>query len=156
MGSAIHHVGPLGSAALVKLSTNALMGVQVTVLAELIGLLERSGADAATALKASPTPRSRGAIPIRHPRTASRAIASTAAWSPAANYLSGSMLANNFAAQFPVELIEKDFGYTEAVAGSSEAVPTIAAARKVFQSAIAKGHARENMTSVVRLFTEPK
>jgi hypothetical protein len=32
----------------------------------------------------------------------------------------------------------------------------IAAARKVFQNAIAKGHARENMTSVVRLFTEPK
>ena len=50
MGSTVHHVGPLGSGALVKLSTNALLGVQVTVLAELIGLLRRSGADTSRAL----------------------------------------------------------------------------------------------------------
>jgi 3-hydroxyisobutyrate dehydrogenase len=37
LSSTIHHVGPLGSGALVKLSTNALLGVQVTVLAEMIG-----------------------------------------------------------------------------------------------------------------------
>ncbi len=42
MGSIITHVGPLGSGAIVKLSTNALL---VAVLAELIGLLMRSGAD---------------------------------------------------------------------------------------------------------------
>jgi 3-hydroxyisobutyrate dehydrogenase len=133
MGSAIHHVGPLGSGALVKLSTNALLGVQVTVLAELIGLLNRSGADAGAAL---------------------RAIAGTAAWSPVANYLSSSMLAANFAPQFPVELIEKDFGYTVEAAGSPEAVPTIAAARSVFQRAIESGFGADNMTGVVRLFTK--
>jgi 3-hydroxyisobutyrate dehydrogenase len=133
MGRAIHHVGPLGSGALVKLSTNALLGVQVTVLAELIGLLGRSGADAGRALQA---------------------IASTAAWSPAANYLSGSMLAANFAPQFPVELIEKDFGYTVEAAGSPQAVPTIAAARSVFQRAVESGFGADNMTGVVRLFTK--
>jgi 3-hydroxyisobutyrate dehydrogenase len=133
MGSTITHVGPLGSGAIVKLSTNALLGVQVTVLAELIGILKRSGADVAGAMKA---------------------IGGTAVWSPAANNLSGSMLAGNFAPQFPVELIEKDFGYALAVAGSTDAAPTIAAARDVFQKAIANGFGGENMTGVVRLFTK--
>jgi 3-hydroxyisobutyrate dehydrogenase len=133
MGSTITHVGPLGSGALVKLSTNALLGVQVTVLAELIGLLKRSGADVASAVKA---------------------IGGTAAWSPAANNLSSSMLAGNFSPQFPVELIEKDFGYAVDAAGSPEDVPTIAAARGVFQKAVANGFGGDNMTSVVQLFTK--
>ncbi|MGY3442874.1 NAD(P)-dependent oxidoreductase [Bradyrhizobium sp. USDA 4473] len=131
MGSTITHVGPLGSGALVKLSTNALLGVQATALAELIGLLKRSGADAASAVKA---------------------IAGTAVWSSAATNLSGSMLAGNFSPQFPIELIEKDFGYAIDAAGSPEAAPTIAAARGVFQKAIAKGLGRENMTGVAQLF----
>ncbi|WP_026202108.1 NAD(P)-dependent oxidoreductase [Bradyrhizobium sp. WSM2793] len=131
MGSTITHVGPLGSGALVKLSTNALLGVQATALAELIGLLKRSGADAASAVKA---------------------IAGTAVWSPAATNLSGSMLAGNFSPQFPIELIEKDFGYAVDAAGSPEAAPTIAAARGVFQKAIAEGLGRENMTGVAQLF----
>ena len=133
MGSTITHVGPLGSGALVKLSTNALLGVQVTVLAELIGLLKRSGADVASAVTA---------------------IGGTAAWSPAANNLSSSMLAGNFSPQFPVELIEKDFGYAVDAAGSPEDVPTIAAARGVFQKAVANGFGGDNMTSVVQLFTK--
>jgi 3-hydroxyisobutyrate dehydrogenase len=130
MGSTVHHVGPLGSGALVKLSTNALLGVQVTVLAELIGLLRRSGADASGAL---------------------RAVAGTAVWSPVANYLSGSMLTGDFSPQFPVELIEKDFNYTVQAAGSAEAAPTIAAARDVFRDAIDAGLGELNMTAVVKL-----
>lgn len=39
MGSAIYNTGDHGSAALAKLATNALMGVQVTAIAEIIGLL---------------------------------------------------------------------------------------------------------------------
>ncbi len=132
MGSAVHHTGPLGSGALVKLATNALLGVQLTTIAELIGILERAGADKAGAIKA---------------------IAGTAVWSPAANHLSASMLAGNFAPQFPIELIEKDFGYAVAQAGTAEAAPTIAAARGIFQEAIARGLGNENMTGVVRLFT---
>jgi 3-hydroxyisobutyrate dehydrogenase len=133
LGSTVQRVGPVGSGALVKLATNALMGVQVTTLAELIGLLKHSGADVAGALKA---------------------LSGTAAWSPAATNLSANMLAGNFAPQFPVELIEKDFGYAIRVAGSPEAAPTIAAARGVFGKAIERGLGGENMTSVVRLFVE--
>ena len=64
------------------------------------------------------------------------------------------MLAGNFSPQFPIELIEKDFGYTIDAAGSAEAAPTIAAARRVFQTAIAEGFGSENMTGVVRVFTK--
>jgi 3-hydroxyisobutyrate dehydrogenase len=130
MGSTVYHVGPHGSGALVKLSTNALLGVQVTVLAELIGLLRRSGADAGRALQA---------------------VAGTAVWSPVANYLSGSMLTGDFSPQFPVDLIEKDFNYTVQAAGSAEAAPTIAAARDVFREAIGAGLGALNMTAVVKL-----
>ncbi len=133
LGSAIHYVGPLGSGALVKLTTNALMGVQVTVFAEIIGLLKSAGADPAAVLKA---------------------MSSTPAWSPSANYLTGTMLAGNFAPQFPVELIEKDFGYVLSEVGDPSAAPTIAAARSVFQRAIEKGLGGDNMTGVVRLFTD--
>jgi 3-hydroxyisobutyrate dehydrogenase len=133
LGNAIHYVGPLGSGALVKLTTNALMGVQVTVFAEIIGLLNSAGADPAAVLKA---------------------MSSTPAWSPSANYLTGTMLAGNFAPQFPVELIEKDFGYVLSEVGDPSAAPTIAAARSVFQRAIEKGLGGDNMTGVVRLFTD--
>jgi 3-hydroxyisobutyrate dehydrogenase len=133
MGSAIHYVGPLGSGALVKLTTNALLGVQVTVFAEIIGLLQGVGADPARALKA---------------------ISTTPVWSPSANYLTGTMLAGDFAPQFPVELIEKDFGYVLNEVNTPEAAPTIAAARSVFQRAIKRGLGGDNMTGVVRLFTK--
>ena len=52
MGSSLHHVGPVGSGAMAKLVTNALLGVQVTTIAELIGLLKWSGIDASRVLAA--------------------------------------------------------------------------------------------------------
>jgi 3-hydroxyisobutyrate dehydrogenase len=132
IGTVINYVGPLGSGALVKLTTNALMGVQVTVLAELIGLLKGVGADPGRALKA---------------------IATTPVWSPAAGPLTATMLAGDFAPQFPVELIEKDFNYVLREVGDPSRAPTISAARTVFQRAIERGIGEDNMTGVVRLFT---
>jgi 3-hydroxyisobutyrate dehydrogenase len=132
MGSTIHHVGPLGAGALAKLATNTLLGIQVTVLAELIGLLKRSDADVARVLEV---------------------VATTPAWSAVAGRVSGLMLAGNFTPQFPIELIEKDFGYTLQMAGSDSSAPTIAAARGVFRTAIDRGYGQDNMTGVVKLFT---
>lgn len=133
MGASIQHVGPLGTGALAKLATNTLMGIQVVALAELMGMLKRTGADAARVIEA---------------------VSATPAWSIIAGRAAGSMLAGNFTPQFPVELIEKDFGYTLGEAGSSESAPTIAAARGVFRQGIEAGFGKEQMTSVVRLFTE--
>jgi 3-hydroxyisobutyrate dehydrogenase len=132
MGSTIHHVGALGSGALAKLATNTLLGIQVTVLAELIGMLKRSDANVARVLEV---------------------VATTPVWSMAAGRVSGLMQAGNFAPQFPIDLIEKDFGYTLQAAGSDSAAPTIAAARSVFRTAMERGFGQDNMTGVVKLFT---
>ena len=131
MGSTVRHVGETGSAALAKLTTNTLLGIQVTVLAELIGMLRRSGADVARVLEA---------------------VAATPAWSPVAGRVSGLMLSENFTPQFPVDLIEKDFGYTLKTVGDEAMAPTIAAARRVFGAAIEQGLGKENMTAVAKLF----
>jgi 3-hydroxyisobutyrate dehydrogenase len=62
------------------------------------------------------------------------------------------MLAGQFAPQFPVELIEKDFGYVLREVSDPSAAPTIAAVRRMFQRAIEHGMGGDNMTAVVRLF----
>jgi 3-hydroxyisobutyrate dehydrogenase len=131
LGTSVDHVGPLGSGVLVKLATNALLGVQVAAIGELFGLLNAHGVDLNMAFDA---------------------IGSTSVASVAMQRSAASMLAANFAPQFPVELITKDFGYAIKAAGSAAAVPTIAAAGHVFDTAMFKGFGEKNMTSVVELF----
>lgn len=133
MGSAVHHVGGLGSAAMTKLATNALLGIQVTALAELMGILKRSGVDAGAVVQA---------------------IARTSMCSPFAKRAADSMLAGNFAAQFPVDLVAKDLSYAVSSAGAPALAPTIEAARGVFAEAEKQGLGREHLTSVVKLFTK--
>jgi 3-hydroxyisobutyrate dehydrogenase len=130
MGSAIHYVGSLGTGAMTKLATNALLGIQVTAMAELIGILKRSGVDAGRVLQA---------------------MAGTVVCSPFAKRAADGMLAADFAPQFPVELVAKDFGYVLAAAGSAESAPTIAAAHRVFAMAQERGLGAEHLTSVVKL-----
>lgn len=132
MGGAIRHVGPLGAGCMAKLATNALLGIQLTALAELIGWLQRSGVDAAQVLQA---------------------LAATPVWSPVAQVLAGSMLQQDFRPQFPLELIEKDFAYLLAAVGTEEAAPTSAAARGVFQRGLGQGLGGQNMTAVASLFS---
>lgn len=131
MGSAIHPVGPVGSAAMTKLTTNALLGIQVTAMAELVNILQRSGADTAQILQA---------------------VAGTVVCSPFAKRAADSMLAGDFTPQFPVELVEKDFAYVLASAASPKSVPTLAAAHQVFADAVTQGLGNEHLTSVVKLF----
>lgn len=132
MGAAIHYTGDHGSAALTKLATNTLMGVQVTALAEIIGLLTREGADVARVLNA---------------------VSGTSCWSPLASGASGSMLNESFSPQFPAELIEKDFGYFLEGDNPTQPAPVLTAARGVFRQAMDEGIGNDNMTGVVRLFT---
>jgi 3-hydroxyisobutyrate dehydrogenase len=131
LGAAVHHVGPIGAGAQTKLATNALLGMEVAALAELIGLLKRGNADPARVLAA---------------------IADTSVWAPVNHYLAGSMLRGEYQPQFPLELIEKDFGYAVRAAGGAEHAPTLAAVWTVFQAGIAQGLAEENMTALAKLF----
>ena len=131
MGSTIEHAGPVGSGALAKLATNTLMGVQLTALAELIGMLRRQHANARQILDA---------------------VSATAMWNPHLDRDTKSMLACDFATQFPVKLLEKDLDYTVKTAGGDGLTPTVSAARDVFQKAIDEKLGDLNMTAVVKLF----
>jgi len=128
MGSAVHAVGGVGAGAAIKLSVNALLGVQVATMAEVIGLLETNRVDLARAVEV---------------------IAATPVVGPAAKAAAASMLAGSFAPMFPVELVEKDFNYIEAAA---PAMPLSKAARQVMTNAMAAGLGHDNLTGVVRLY----
>lgn len=130
LGSSLHPVGALGCGALVKLATNALLGVQVTALAEMFGMLAANQVDLGSAFEA---------------------MSATPVFSAAARRSASSMAAESFTPQFPVALIEKDFGYF-IDAAQSGAAPTIAAARQVFTDAVEQGLGELNMTSVVTLY----
>ncbi len=134
MGSAVQHVGAVGSGTLAKLVTNALLGVHVSVLAELNGLLDGlsvgQNTDAARVLSA---------------------VATTPVWAPVDHYLSSVMQNGDDQPQFPVELIEKDFGYVVNANPQAE-LPMLEAARQVFRRGIDAGLASRNMTAVAKLY----
>jgi 3-hydroxyisobutyrate dehydrogenase len=132
MGSSIHHAGPVGSGAAVKLAVNALFGIQVASVAELIGMARANGIDITRLTEII------GATPV---------------CSPAAKAAIVSMLGGNFAPMFPVELVEKDLGYAKQAATSSgTTLPVSEAARSVMAAAIAQGYGNEHLTGVIRLY----
>lgn len=134
MGSQIHHIGPVGSANLVKLTHNAMLAVQASALAELLGLLKRNGVDLARAVEA---------------------LSNTAIWSPMTARHATSMLSGDFSSpMFAVTMMEKDLNYTLKAMGSPDAAPTIGASHHVFRNAISKGYGSLYHTAVAKLFME--
>jgi 3-hydroxyisobutyrate dehydrogenase-like beta-hydroxyacid dehydrogenase len=107
------------------------MGVGLTTLAEMIGMLKRQGVD---------------------PKPVLNAVSATAMWNPHLTRDAESMLSGNFETHFPIKLLEKDLGYTVKTAGGDAAVPTVSAVRAVFKKAIDENLGDLNMTAVVKLF----
>lgn len=132
MGSVVHHAGPVGAGATVKLAVNALLGIQIAAIAELIGWLGHSGQDLARAVEII------GATPVA---------------SPAVKAAAKSMLAADFAPLFPVELMDKDLGYLGTMAQAAHAeIPVAAATAQVFEEARRRGHGALHATAVQRLY----
>ena len=131
MGSSVRHAGPVGAGALAKLITNTLMGVQLSTLAEMIGMLKRRGVN---------------------PKPVLDAVAATRLWSAHLTGDAESMLSGNFEPHFPIKLLLKDLTYTVKTAGEDASVPTVSAARDVFQMAMNEKLGDLDMTAVVRLF----
>jgi 3-hydroxyisobutyrate dehydrogenase len=129
MGSAVHHVGPAGSGAWLKLAVNALFGTQVAAMAELLALLRGAGVDAERALAALK------AMPVTSPAAAGAATL---------------MLAGNFTPQAPVDLIAKDLGYV--LASSTHALPLTQAVAERFTAAQSAGLGTENLVAVAKLY----
>lgn len=132
MGGAVHHVGPSGSGTTVKLMVNALFGIQLATMGELIGFVRRLGFDASKAIEV---------------------LTSTPVCSPAAKVASEAMLNSNFLPMFPIDLVVKDLAYAVQTAVSVEAdVPMVKSARKVFAKAVEEGYGEDNITGVAQLY----
>ncbi|WP_298196352.1 NAD(P)-dependent oxidoreductase [Novosphingobium sp.] len=129
MGSAVHHAGGAGAGSAVKLAVNALLAVQVTALAELLGLLARNGVDLATGVSI---------------------VGETPVASPALRAAAASMLAGAFAPLFPVELVEKDLNYADRAAGGL--APLTQAAGAVMRSTMEAGWANAHITAAAQLY----
>lgn len=134
MGSAVHHAGEaVGSGMAVKLMVNALFGLQVAAVAELLALGEALG-----------VPRQRGA----------EILGETPVLSPAAKGAAAAVVAGAFAPMFPIDLVEKDFGYVTATAAAAgAAVPLSEAARSVYAKAKAASYGGDNITGVAQLYS---
>ncbi len=134
MAGTVHHAGTHGQGAVLKLAVNALLGIQVAAVGELLGYLAKSGLDPAHAVDIIAT------IPVA---------------SPAAMGAARLMLARDFAPRFPVELIAKDFRYAAASAAQAGAsLPVTDAAGAQFEKLHAAGFGAENMNAVLRLFLD--
>lgn len=132
MGSTVHHAGPVGSGAAVKLVANALLAVQVAAMGELMGLMRHGGMDAAKVFEI---------------------VSATPVCSPAAKLAANAMLARNFAPMFPIELVEKDLNYVLGAAKENNSrTPIAQATADVFAEAIGRDYSADNITGVAQLY----
>jgi 3-hydroxyisobutyrate dehydrogenase len=130
----IHHVGATGQGMAMKLAVNALFGIQVAALAELLAMLSKNGLSPEKAMKCL------GDLPVL---------------SPAAKGAGGLMVSQNYAPLFPIDLVEKDFRYVTQTAQSLKAtLPTSIAVMNTYRAAIDQGHGHENITGVFNFLSK--
>ncbi len=132
MGGAVHHVGPVGSGASMKLAINALFGVQVAALAETLEVLRQAGLARDVAVDV---------------------LGQTPVMSPALQGMGALMVAQQYAPMFPLSLVEKDFRYAvEHAALRGTSVPVSQAAHGVYARACEADLGEENIAGVVKLY----
>lgn len=135
MGKEIHHLGPIGSGAKMKLINNFLSGVQVASLAEGIAWLERSGLD---------------------PNQAIEILKNGAPGSPVLASISERMTHGEFTVNFLLSLMAKDLSYAhDAAAETGVELTTAANAKSLFDRAAAAGYGDKDMSAVVEVLRYP-
>lgn len=129
MGSAVVHLGPVGSGATVKLANNFLCGVQAASLAEAVALFEKQGLDVEQAMSI---------------------LTDGAPASPLLKAVSRRMLDRTYDPHFLVPLMAKDLGYAgQALAEVGIVSAIAAAARQRFLEADNAGHGQQDIASIV-------
>lgn len=129
MGSALVHLGPVGSAATVKLANNFLCGVQAASLAEAIALFEKHGLDVEQAVSI---------------------LFDGAPASPMVKGVGRRMLDRDYAPHFLVPLMAKDLGYAAQALSDVGIRPSIAqAARQRFLDADGAGEGHRDIAAIV-------
>ncbi|MEM6432314.1 MAG: NAD(P)-dependent oxidoreductase [Cyanobacteria bacterium P01_D01_bin.115] len=126
----VYALGAVGQGTAMKLAVNALFGIQVAALAEVLNGLAQQGLSYDAALDCL------GELPIM---------------SPAAKLAAELMRANTHAPLFPIALVEKDFRYGVQSAQAVKAkTPITAAVGEVYRTAIAQGYADDNITGIIQ------
>ena len=132
MGGAIHYLGPVGSGMVVKLAVNAIFGIQTAAIAELMGMVSKSGVDLEKAVEVL------GGLPTA---------------SPVQKMVMGQISSRMFAPLFPIDLVEKDFRYAvESSERVNAPMPTSSAVWNVFADAKRQGYGDNNISGVAQLF----
>lgn len=129
MGGALVHLGPVGSAATVKLANNFLCGVQAASLAEAVALFEKHGLDVEQAMSI---------------------LFDGAPASPMVKGVGRRMLDRDYAPHFLVPLMAKDLGYAaQALADAGIRSSIATAARQRFLDADAAGEGLRDIAAIV-------
>lgn len=129
---AVYHCGPVGHAAMAKLSINALFAIQIAAIGECLAILDKAGMDAGSFVNILAD------LPIA---------------SPAMILSARAMLAKNFAPLFPIELVAKDLTYAAKLAPEGQMhAGMIEAAKTLYIEASEKGLADKNINSIAELF----
>ena len=129
---AIQYIGPVGQGMAMKLAVNALFGVQVAALAEVMGMLSKCQ------IPPEKTMECLGDIPVL---------------SLAAKGAGALMVKQAHEPLFPIRLVEKDLRYIMSTAkGLGAGLPTSKAVMATYRDAIAKGYQNSNITGIAQLF----
>lgn len=130
VGQRVHHVGPVGRGTAMKLVVNALFGMQVAALAEMLGFATRAGIDQNAALEV---------------------LAGLPTTSPALAGIGAAIGAGKFDPLFPIALVAKDFRYASAAASAVQArVPLTQTTAQAFAEAAEAGLADQNINAIAR------
>lgn len=133
IGQRVHHVGPVGHGTAMKLVVNALFGMQVAALAEMLGFATRSGIEPATALEI---------------------LAGLPTTSPALVGIGAAIGAGKFDPMFPIALVAKDFRYaTEAARAIEARVPLTEVTAQAFADAAEAGLGEQNINAIARRYS---
>lgn len=128
----VHHVGPQGQGATMKLAANALLAIQVAAIAETLVALDKSGIA---------------------PQRALEIISGLPVISPAGKGFAGLMVAGDFAPRFTAALIAKDLRYAAAEAAETKAkVPVLQTVLGVFDELCASGYGGENISAAIKAY----
>ncbi len=129
MGQAVHHVGPVGSGARLKLINNFLCGAQLASLAEAMVWIERGGLDRAQALDF---------------------LTKAAPGSPMIAGMSARMVQKTYDVNFLLSLMEKDMQYAQADAKTlGVELKAAAVVESRLEDAVRAGLADKDMSAVV-------
>jgi 3-hydroxyisobutyrate dehydrogenase-like beta-hydroxyacid dehydrogenase len=129
---AIHHIGSIGQAAAMKLAVNSQFGVQVAIWAETLTLLEKQGIEMNKAVE----------------------LLNTLPTTALAMQVMGKLMAEKkFAPLFPIELVEKDFGYTVEISNQVELEANVLkTVREVYAQAKTQGYGNDNIVGILQMY----